>query len=103
MLISFSELRIAFGASVAEWSGRSLPEFNADLPSKRPEHVIVEVRESDGTDSTYNRLGFYRLNDVTPEDAEDLLDAMRERQVAGRAAHSGSSTSGCCGRATRNG
>jgi|KBSSwiStaDraftv2_1062776.scaffolds.fasta_scaffold1904908_2 hypothetical protein len=85
MLVSYFELRIAFNDCAAEWCGPARPEFNVERPSKWPEHVVVEVRDSDGTDAKYNRLGFYRLDGCAPEDAEDLLDAIREKAVARRA------------------
>jgi len=81
--ITFFELRIAFNGCLAEWGGRDLPEFNGALPSKSPEHVLVEVRDDDGPDPKYNRSGFYRLEGITPEDAEDLLNAMRETRSGG--------------------
>lgn len=86
--ITFFELRIAFNACFAEWRGRDLPEINVTLPSERHPPVLVEVRDADGPDPTYIRTGFYRLDGITPDDAEDLLDAMREKRSGGFAAPS---------------
>ena len=76
-LVSFSELRAAFGRLDVEWHGLKLPQFNADRPSKWPRHVVIEIRPDDGTDARFNRIGFFRVDGVDPDDAEDLLDEIR--------------------------
>lgn len=75
--IRFGELATIFKGTAPVWLGKAPPSVTTKPPSRRPSHVIVEVRPEDGTNGIYDRVGYYCLTDIRPDQADFLIDRSR--------------------------
>jgi len=78
--VSFVELRKAFGSHTLKFTGKNKPQFNVNEPFPYPERVVIEVKEGDGTDSRFPQTGFYLFLELSPEQAQQLLDGHRGKK-----------------------
>ncbi len=78
--VSFLELREAFGNQTISFTGKNKPQFNMDKPSLYPERVVIEVKEEDGADSRFPQSGFYLFLELSPKQAEQLLNDYRSKR-----------------------
>lgn len=78
--ISFGEIKAALRAHKAHFLSTEPPQFNVGSPSQNPLYAVVEVRDSDGTDGQFAKPGFYLLPDLSPEEAQNRLDAYRNKK-----------------------
>ena len=75
--ISFDEIEQAFAAYRSEFLGANPPQFNINTPSQYPRHVVIQVREEDGTSPKFPKAGFYLMDNLSPEIANRLLSEYR--------------------------
>jgi len=75
--VSFLELHEAFGHRRLKFLSKNIPQINVKKPSPYPRYVVIEVKEEDGTDDKFPQSGFYLLLDLSPEEAQQLLDGHR--------------------------
>ena len=78
--VSFLELRETFGGHTLRFTGKNKPQFNLEKPSLYPRRVVIEVKEEDGTDSKFPQSGFYLFLELSPEQAQQLLDEHRDKK-----------------------
>jgi len=81
--VSFLELREAFGDRRVRFLSKNLPPpFNVNVkePVPSPRHVVIEVKEEDGTDSKFPQSGFYLFLELSPDQAQKLLDKHRDKK-----------------------
>ena len=75
--ISFEEIGAAFAGYAPEFLSEDPPQFNVEAPSGFPSHVIVEVSKDDAPTQAFPRPGFYVLDGLSPETANQLLFKLR--------------------------
>ena len=68
--VSFQEFNTAFSGSDPLFLSLEPPEFNVNSPSRYPQRVVVEVGLREGTDSRFPKAGFYLLQGLSPERAQ---------------------------------
>jgi len=79
--VSFLELHEAFGDYTLKFLSKDLPPpFNVNEPSLIPRHVVIEVKEEDGTDSKFPQSGFYLVLGLSPDHAQKLLNEYRDKK-----------------------
>ena len=77
--MSFTEAREAFRGIEVAFVSTDAPEFNADKTSQVPIRAVVEVEPSEGSDTIYARPGFYLLEGLSSEQADQRLKAHRSK------------------------
>src|SRR5262245_5262997 len=75
--ISFQELNTVFADADPRFVSGEAPEFNVDRPSRYPVRVVVEVEAHEGSDSRFPKAGFYLMQDLSPERAQQRLQDSR--------------------------
>jgi hypothetical protein len=71
--ISFQDLNSLFPDTEPLFVSVQPPEFNVDQPTQYPVRVVVEVQPQEGTDARFPKVGFYLMQDISPERAQQRL------------------------------
>ncbi len=71
--IDLNEILNKFRYANIKYLCESHPKFNEETPSQYPKYVVVKVEENETKNDIFNKVGYYFLTDVSPEDAEHKL------------------------------
>lgn len=77
--ISYEEIKGAFKEYRPEYVSNEPPQFNVESPSQYPVRVVIEVGEKEATNAAFPKVGFYLIAGLSPEKAQQLLSAYRNR------------------------
>lgn len=79
--VCYKEIKGAFGGNKPEYISKEPPQFYVDSPSQYPVRVVIQVREEDGANVEFPKVGFYLIPGISPERAEKQLLAYQNRDL----------------------
>lgn len=79
--ITTEEAKVIVGLHPARFEGSDAPNINPNKPSHSLKNVVLEIESSAEVSSLLPEVGFYVVANLTPEEAQRALNALRGRMI----------------------
>jgi len=72
-LLAPADLQARLAGRNVRYLGENPPEFNRQHPSQYSQHVVIEISSKDSICQTFDRAGFFIIENLNPADASKTI------------------------------